>query len=121
VDALSPVTALRLLLLGGAPGELRTRTFRGGVPRRRCFRIAALAPALRGADGVTSSASAPALEAAVAAFNASWPRTLRLRRHDCRAHADALALHLTGVSHALRRDPRAIAAAAVAQQQQQRR
>jgi hypothetical protein len=120
VHAKSPLTALRLLLLGGAPGELRSRHFRGGVPRRRCFRVAPVLPALllSGGGGVaadtsnaSSSSGAPAaLDAALAAFDAAWPRTLRLRRHDCRAHADALALHLTGVRNALRLDPRVIAA-----------
>jgi hypothetical protein len=119
VHAKSPLTALQLLLLGGAPGELRSRHFRGGVPRRRCFRVAPVLPALllRGGvdavdmDHVSSSSGAPAaLDAALASFDAAWPRTLRLRRHDCRTHADALALHLTGVPHALRLDPRAMAA-----------
>jgi hypothetical protein len=132
VHATSPLTALRLLLLGGAPGELRSRHFRGGVPRRRCFRVAPVLPALLlrgdGSDAaesksnVSSSSGAPAaLDAALAAFDAAWPRTLRLRRHNCRAHADALALHLTGVSGALRLDPRVMAAAAAQQQQQQQR
>jgi hypothetical protein len=49
---------------------------------------------------------AEAVAAAVARFDAAWPRTLRLRSADCCAHVDALALALTGVPHAMSYDPR---------------
>ncbi len=125
-------TAALLLSGAGAPGELRARPLRGGVPRRRCWRVAPVAArVLRGgggedggegedADAVAApveAAAAAAVEAAVAAFSAAWPRRLRLRSHDCRAHADALAAALTGVPDAMARDPRLLrrrAAAAAA-------
>jgi hypothetical protein len=99
----APLTALRLLSGAGAPAELRSRPLRG-VPRARCWRVGAVLPALLQPRG--SNDDAAAVAAAVAAFDAQWPRLLQLRSRDCRHHAAALALALTGVPDAMARDPR---------------
>jgi hypothetical protein len=101
----SPLTALALLTGVGAPGVLRARQMRfaGGLPLRRCWRVAAVSAALLDDAGLSE---AEAVAAAVARFDAAWPRTLRLRSADCCAHVDALALALTGVPHAMSYDPR---------------
>ena len=114
----SPLTALRLLSGVGAPGLLRQRLLRlrGGLPRR-CWRVGPVRSSLFASppDGAAGSASlaslsslpneAAAVAAAVARFDAAWPRTLRLRSADCCAHVEALALALTGVPAALSYDP----------------
>ena len=107
----SPLTALRLLSGVGAPGLLRQRALRlrGGLPRR-CWRVGPVSAALLaeagGSDAVsTREREAAAVAAAVARFDAAWPRTLRLRSADCCCHVEALALALTGVAGAMGYDP----------------
>ena len=106
----SAVTALLLLTGAGAPGLLRQRPLRlrGGLPRR-CWRVGAVSRSLladaAAAAGSPAETEAAAVAAAVARFNAAWPRTLRLRSADCVAHVEALALALTGVPRATSYDP----------------
>ena len=110
----SPLTALRLLSGAGAPGLLRRRALRlrGGLPRR-CWRVGPVSAALfaddASADGSAAASTrereAAAVAAAVARFDAAWPRTLRLRSADCCCHVEALALALTGMAGAMGYDP----------------
>ena len=107
----SPLTALRLLSGAGAPGLLRRRALRlrGGLPRR-CWRVGPVSAALFAEAGGSAAAStrereAAAVAAALARFDAAWPRTLRLRSADCCCHVEALALALTGVAGAMGYDP----------------
>ncbi len=104
----SPLTALALLTGVGAPGVLRARQMRfaGGLPLRRCWRVDAVSASLLDDASSAALTEAEAVAAAVARFDAAWPRTLRLRSADCCAHVDALALALTGVPHAMSYDPR---------------
>lgn len=108
----SPLTALALLSGVGAPGVLRARQMRfaGGLPQRRCWRVGGVSftrlLALQPASEAAVSSEAEAVAAAVARFDAAWPRTLRLRSADCCAHVDAFVFALTGLQRAMSYDPR---------------
>ena len=111
----SPLTALALLSGVGAPGVLRARQMRfaGGLPTRRCWRVGGVSRLIlltrqstSEKDGDAALSDEEAVAAALARFDAAWPRTLKLRSADCCAHVDALALALTGLPYAMSYDPR---------------